>query len=105
SLALTFAFPGGVSGQMATVRAMPLFFRVHVFGTRGSAEVRGETELTVRIGAAAPRRFDFAPIESQRAELEAFADAVAGRAPFPVTPAQMLDTVAAFQSVIEALRS
>jgi predicted dehydrogenase len=105
SLALTFEFPGGISGQMATVRAMPLFFRVHVFGTRGSAEVRGETELTVRLGAAAPRRFDFAPAESQRAELEAFADAVEGRAPYPIDRTQMLATVASFEAVVRAVET
>jgi len=43
-------------------------------------------------------------VDSLRAELEAFADAAAGRAPFPITPAQMLDTVAAFEAVVDALR-
>jgi predicted dehydrogenase len=105
SLAVTLEFAAGVSGQLATVRAMPLFFRVHVFGTRGSAEVRSETELTVRIGGAAPRTFDFAPIDSQRVEIEAFCDAVEGRAPYPIDTAQMLATVAAFEAVVRAVET
>ena len=53
----------------------------------------------------APERRQLAPADSLRAELEDFADAVEGRAPFPVTPQQMLATVSAFESVINALRS
>ena len=37
--------------------------------------------------------------------LEAFADAVDGRAPFPVTPAQMLATVEAFEATVRALET
>jgi predicted dehydrogenase len=97
-------FESAVSGLLATVRATPFYWRVHVFGTQGNAEVLGETELVLRMGGRAPERQSFAPVDSLRAELEAFADAAAGRAPFPVTPAQMLDTVAAFEAVVDALR-
>jgi predicted dehydrogenase len=97
-------FESAVSGLLATVRATPFYWRVHVFGTQGNAEVLGETELVLRLSGRAPERKGFAPVDSLRAELEAFADAAAGRAPFPVTPAQMLDTVAAFEAVVDALR-
>ena len=98
-------FESGVSGLLATVRATPFYWRVHAFGTLGSAEVLGETELVLRMSGRPPERRSLAPADSLRAELEAFADAVEGRAPFPVTPAQMLDTVAAFESVVDALRA
>ena len=94
-----------MSGLLATVRATPFYWRVHAFGTLGNAEVLGETELVLRMSDQPPERRTFAPADSLRAELEAFADAVQGLAPFPVTPAQMLDTVAAFESVVEALRA
>ena len=97
-------FESGVSGLLATVRATPLYWRVHVFGTQASAEVLGETELVLRRSGRAPEQQSFARVDSLRAELEAFADAAAGHAPFPVTPAQMLDTVAAFEAVVNALR-
>ena len=103
SLAITLAFANGLSGQMATLRAMPLTFRIHVFGVAGSAELRGETDLTVRIGGQPPRALTFAPVNSQRAELEAFADAIDGRAPYPVPPDQMLATVAAFEATVRSL--
>jgi predicted dehydrogenase len=96
-------FESGVSGLLATVRATPFYWRVHAFGTRGNAEVLGETELLLRMSGARPERRSFAAVDSLRAELEAFADAVEHRAPFPIAPAQMLETVAAFERVVRAL--
>ena len=96
-------FESGVSGLLATVRATPFYWRVHAFGTKGNAEVLGETELVLRMSGARPERRSLAPVDSLRAELDAFGDAVQGRAPFPILPAQMLDTVAAFERLIAAL--
>jgi predicted dehydrogenase len=84
--------------------AAPLYWRVHAFGTRGNAEVLGETEIVLRLSGRPPERRQLAPADSLRAELEAFADAAQGRAPFPVATAQMLDTVAAFERVVAALK-
>jgi len=98
-------FESGVSGLLATVRATPFYWRVHAFGTKGNAEVLGETEIILRMSGRPPERRQLPPADSVRAELEAFADAAQKRAPFPVTPAQMLDTVAAFEAVINALRA
>jgi len=98
-------FESGVSGLLATVRATPFFWRVHAFGTKGNAEVLGETELVLRMSGQPPRRVDLEPADSLRAELEAFADAVDKRAPFPVTPAQMLETVTAFEAIVSALQA
>ncbi len=103
SLSITLEFANRLSGQMATIRALPLFFRVHVFGVKGSAELRGETEVTVRIGSTAPRVLTFTPVNSQRAELEAFADALDGRAPYPISFDSMLATVAAFEGVVKSV--
>ena len=45
------------------------------------------------------------PVDSLRAELEAFADAIDGRAAFPISETQMLQTVAAFEAVIRSLET
>jgi predicted dehydrogenase len=97
-------FESGVSGFLATVRATPFYWRVHAFGTRGNAEVLGETEIVLRLSGRPVDRRQLAPADSLYAELEAFADAAQGRGAFPVTPAQMLDTVAAFERVVAALK-
>ena len=38
-------------------------------------------------------------------ELEAFADAIEGRAPYPVTTAQMIDAVAAMEAINRSMES
>jgi len=98
-------FESGASGLLATVRATPFYWRVHAFGTKGNAEVLGETELVLRMSGARPERRSFDAVDSLHAELETFADAVQGRAAFPISPAQMLDTVGAFERVVAALRA
>ena len=98
-------FESGASGLLATVRATPFYWRVHAFGTKGNAEVLGETELVLRMSGKTPQRISLEPADSLRAELDAFADAVEKRAPFPVAPAQMLQTVAAFEAVVRALEA
>jgi len=76
-----------------------------VFGTKGSAEARGEDSLIVAKIAGATKEHTFEHADSLRVLLEAFADAIEGKAPFPVTPAQMLDTIGAFEAVIASLAS
>src|SRR5438094_3451540 len=96
-------FESGVSGLRATVRATPFYWRVHAFGTRGNAEVLGETELLVWRSGAAPQKIVPEPVDSLLAELEAFADAIEARAPYPIGEAQMLATMGAFEATLRAL--
>ena len=103
TVSVVLEFESGVSGLIGTVRATPYFWRVHAFGTRGSAESVGETELVVRRSGAQPERLQLPPVDSLRAELDAFADAIEDHASFPITPQQMLATVAAFEMVIRSL--
>jgi predicted dehydrogenase len=98
-------FANGTSGLLATVRATPFYWRIHAFGTQGSAEVLGETELVLRMSGKPPRRPELDPVDSQLAELEAFADAIEARAAFPISAEQMLATVAAFEATIRSLES
>ena len=98
-------FADGTSGLLATVRATPFYWRIHAFGTRGSAEVLGETELVLRMSGEPPRRLAMEPVDSQLAELEAFVDAIEKRVPFPISPSHMLQTVAAFEAVVRSLET
>jgi predicted dehydrogenase len=103
ALSALYEFENGTSGLLATVRATPFYWRVHVFGTEGSAEVLGETELVLRRSGAPPEKITQQPVDSLRAELEAFADAIEGRAPYPISEAQMLATMGAFEATLRAL--
>jgi predicted dehydrogenase len=105
SLSALLEFASGVSGTLAMVRSTPAYFRLHAFGRDASAEALGRTDLVLRRGGAEPQRISFSPVDSIRANLEAFADAVAGRAPYPISTSEMLDTVAAFEAIAEAAKS
>src|SRR5688572_1809335 len=98
-------FANGVSGMMATVRASPFYWRVHVFGDKASVESLGEHELIVHKPNAAPERRTFEPVDALRHELEVFADAINGYGAFPVSDADMLATVAAFEAVVKSLET
>lgn len=103
SIAAVMEFANGATGVMGTVRAAPMFWRCHVFGTDGSAEARGEDTLIVgRIGGATQQQV-FEHVDSLRVLLEAFADAIEGKAPFPVRPEQMLDVIGAFEATVKSL--
>jgi predicted dehydrogenase len=105
TVSVLLEFENGVSGMLATVRSTPLFWRAHVFGTLGSAEAIGPTELVVRKTGAAPQRTVLDAADGLRGELEAFADAATGRAAYPITLAQMIDTVAAFEGIVQSLET
>lgn len=98
-------FRSGASGLLATVRAGPVYWRCHVFGTNGWAEARDETALTVALMGQPQQTRTFAKSDGLGDLLDAFAIAIAGGAPFPVTTAQMLDTVGAFEATIRSIES
>lgn len=98
-------FESGATGLLATVRAGPMYWRVHVFGTRGWAEARGETALTVALIGEAPQTRDYPEVDSLAVLLESFAEAIETGTPFAVSTAQMLDTVGAFEATIASIET
>jgi predicted dehydrogenase len=98
-------FESGATGQAATVRAGPMFWRVHVFGTRGWAEARGEITLTVAPIGEAPVTHSYAAEDSLAVLIEAFAETIETSKPFPVTAAEMLDVAGAFEAVIQSMKT
>ena len=105
SLSVLLEFASGISGTLAAVRSTPNYLRVHAFGRHASAETLGSTEFVLRRSGAEPQRRSFPLVNSVRANLEAFGEAVAGRAPYPISTRDMLDTVAAFEAIAEAVKS
>ncbi|MBM3358246.1 MAG: Gfo/Idh/MocA family oxidoreductase [Betaproteobacteria bacterium] len=103
TLSVMFRFANGVSGFLGAVRASPFYWRVHVFGDEGSVEALGETQTVVRLRGGKVDARDFPKIDSVRAELDAFADAVAGASPYPITPEEMVNTITAFEAIIRSM--
>ena len=104
-IALQVQFANGGTGQLASVRAAPAYWRVHVFGTKGWAEARDETTLTVAPNGQSPQAQTLAAADSLGVLLEAFGEAIEAGTPFPVTTDEMLAVVAAFEAAIKSLSS
>ena len=52
-----------------------------------------------------PEQVHFQEIDVLRAELGAFADAIEGKRPFPVTEAEVLTTLSAFEAALRSMAS
>src|ERR1700730_973255 len=105
SAVLSIDFANGFTGTLATVRATPFYWRVHVFGTKGSAEVLDEGTMVLRKSGGAPQVMKYHAIDTLAAELDAFADAVENRHPFPVRQDQVLATLAAFEAALSSMKT
>lgn len=103
TMTMFFEFDGEATGVLTSIRPTPVFFRVQVFGTDGWAQARGASELEIQRSGQPLERQQFEPVDALRLELEAFADAVTGRAPFPMTPADILRTVATLEAGVQAV--
>ncbi|MEA2961603.1 MAG: hypothetical protein QOI46_1701 [Alphaproteobacteria bacterium] len=102
---VTLDFVNGVTGSLATVRATPLYWRVHVFGTKGSAEVLDEFTMILRKSGGEPQRTSYPAIDVLRAELNAFVDTIENKVPFPVPEAEVLATLSAFEATLQSMKS
>jgi predicted dehydrogenase len=97
-------FASGATGQIATVRAAPMFWRVHVFGTKGWAEARDEVTLTVARLGEAPQTRTLPQVDSLGVLLAAFTETIETGKPFVVTTDEMLDVVAAFEAAVKSMQ-
>lgn len=96
-------FKSGALGQIATVRAEPMYWRVHVSGANGWAEARDETTLTVANIGGQPEMRTYPQVDSLAVMLDAFGETIETGKPFVVTTDEMLDVVAAFEAAIGSM--
>ena len=113
TLALMLGFPGGASALISAILATPFDGRFALYGSEGWAEVRDRAHpeasegwtLTVNQRGKPRTVQEFGPAHAVRANLEAFATAAAGGAPYSVTPAEMVGTVAALEAALRSAAS
>lgn len=98
-----FAFENGATGVLSSIRPTPLCFRLQVYGTQGWALAHGTNDLEVQLSGQPLERRYFEPVNTLRFELEAFADAVAGRVPYVVPPEQIVMTAGALEAAIRSV--
>jgi predicted dehydrogenase len=100
---ILFRFKSGATATLTTLLATPTYFRFHLFGSAAHAELRGPDRLEVtRLGDGPAEVIGYPPVDIERAELEAFADAVEGRARFPVTATEAIHGAAVFEAILRS---
>ncbi len=113
TLGIMMGFPNGANAMVSAVLATPFEGRFAVYGSKGWIEIRDRTHpesptgwdiTTVLRGQEVQTRFA-APHPTVLANLEAFAQAVRGVAPYPVTHAEMLANVAALEAIMQSVAS
>ena len=95
-------FDGGVSAYLGTLMASGDYWRLHVFGSRGWAEMRGVRRLIVGDLDGWETVRDYEPFDMERAELEAFALAANGGPAYPVPPADAVHGTAVLQALVRS---
>lgn len=101
-------FDSGMTGYILVMVAARPNHRFAVYGTEASAVIadRSHNLLEIQPFEGDPEiiQFDDFAMQSDalRAELEAFADAVEGRAPYPIPHDQMIHAVAVLEAVIQS---
>ena len=95
-------FKNGTTGYLGTLQATTPYWSLKIYGTEATLEMRGEERLVFhpRGGKATITNFNSTNLEL--AELEAFADAVSGVAPYPISTE---DTLAIPTFLEAAIRS
>lgn len=105
-------FRSGQTGSLLAFTATAPSFRFAVHGSKAAVTVAGPTlaEFGVEAPSLAPGqppaasiRETLADFDTVRAELDAFARAVAGEAPYPITPAEMIHGVAVLEAIVAAV--
>ena len=113
TLGIMLGFAGGATALISAILATPFDGRLAVYGSTGWIEIRDRTHPEHPTGwdittclRGQERHTSFAPpAPAVRANLEAFAQAVRGVAPYPVSHREMLANVAAFEAITRSAQS
>jgi len=98
-------FASGITGYLGTVFVTGELWRVHVFGSKGWLEMRGNNKLTACGLEGAPQKMSLAAVDMEKATLEAFADAVAAKQRFVVPPEQAVNGIAVLEAAVASAAS
>ena len=113
TLGILVNFKSGGNALINACLATPFDGRFAVYGNKGWAEVRDKSHpeapqgwtLTVQKQNEPRITREFPPAKAVLANLEAFADAAAGSAPYPVAQAEMIANVSALEAIFRAAAS
>lgn len=97
NVALDFA--SGVTGSLSTLMSTASFWRLHLFGSQGWAQMPDQARLITSDLDGHVEESGFEPRDTLAMELDAFARAILAGAPYPVTDDQALAGVAAMEAI------
>lgn len=112
-LTVQFTFASGAYGTLNNVSASPFYGRLTVFGSKAWAESRarahmqagGVTELEISPTVGERSVEEWEPVDTVRANVEAFAAAALGRAPNTYSAEQMIHAVAVLEAIVTSIGS
>jgi predicted dehydrogenase len=113
TLGILVNFKSGGNALLGAVLATPFDGRFAVYGSKGWAEVRDKAHpesprgwtLTTHIRGKDKQTREYPPAKAVLANLEAFADAAMGGAPYPVPQEQMIANVSALEAIFRSAAS
>ena len=85
--------------MLTAIGVTPDYYRFLVFGTKGWAELRDARRFTFQPLGGEREELMLAPLDAERAEVEAFASAVRGEQVFPVPMADAVHGVAVLEAI------
>lgn len=106
-------FRTGATAYVSATLATPFVSRFAVFGSKGWIDVRDRAHVESPDGWIVTTGSTGAPIRTEEvgkaepvlANLEAFARAVRGEAPYPITGEQMIDNISLLESIVKSCRT
>jgi predicted dehydrogenase len=113
TLGILVNFRSGANALLSAILATPFDGRFAVYGSKGWAEVRDKAHpespqgwtLTTHLRGGHKQTRDYAPAQAVLANLEAFADAAVGQAPYPVPQTEMIANVSALEAIFRSAAS
>ena len=113
TLGILVNFASGANALLGAVLATPFDGRFAVYGNNGWAEVRDKAHpespqgwtLTIHMRNKEKTVKEYPPAKAVLANLEAFAEAAAGGAPYPVPQEQMIANVSALEAIFRSAAS
>lgn len=99
------SFKSGLAATLATVLGTPPLWRIQLFGTIASAEVRDFHHLVVKRADGQIRQTTFPGVSIERAELEAFATSIAEGTGYPIEAREAVEGVALYEAIVKSLDS
>lgn len=98
-------FACGATGYVGAVTVTAASRHLQVYGSRGWARVTAPGTLQVGLRGEPVRTQEFEPVDTVRANIECFADAVAGRAPYRFGLEQMVHDAAVLEAATRSAAS